>query len=491
MNVQENTASGPTESPLVVQAKNLLALAETDRRGAEDAFEKLGFDAQLETALVLQGDDLQEWLMLSPDLTELVRALPPEHLHDAIKLLGEEDALALIAAASSEQFQAMLDIEWFTEGELDKKKVRRWLELLMELNEEEADQAMQAIDVNALATFLKPLVRPTVSKDYLLLALHMNQHYLFTPEDLSTNDDLVERFLRYLYSVDRDYFGQVLELIVTEESDILSGDMYAGREERLIQRGFPALAKAESLLTMVDPSSYGIQWPKRSNANTTESESSTALRAKAALTPFLLSALAWGRSKGELSERTERAFIQESADIANGLLLAHAKNPSERGVKKEALLAVQVLSSVGLEAVTDSNIQVAAARLKEMDLYELFKLGWSINRTVSQEAWNLVRGTRSENRGLSQPGDDGLKVPSWMPATVWDAVLCADELFNWHAVAATGAASAGKSDFLGEDRNSEYEPVTLRKTQELLTWPRLVRLRWAVEEARERIEKSR
>ena len=490
MNVQENPASGESQSPLVLQAKNLLSLAETDRRAAEDAFEKLGFDTQRETALALQGEDLQEWLMLSTDLTDLVRSLPPEHIHDAIKLLGEEDALELIAAASSEQFQAMLDIEWFSEGELDRKKVRRWLELMMELKEEEADQAMQAIDPNALALFLKPLVRPTVSKDYLLLALHMNQHYLFTPEDLQTNDDLVERFLRYLYSVDRDYFGQMLELLVTEEKDILAGDMYAGREERLMQRGFPALAKAEALLTVIDPSHYGVRWPKRPGAEESDQASSTAIRTKAQSTPFLLSALAWGRAKGELNDRTERAFIQEAADIANGLLLAHAKNPSERGVKKEALLAVQVLSSIGLEAVTDSNIQVAAARLKEMDLYELFKLGWSINRLVSQEAWNLVRGNRSEKRGLSGPGEDPIKVPPWMPEHVWDLVLCADELFNWHAVAATGAA-AGKSDFLGEERNSEYEPVALRKTQDLLTWPRMVRLRWAVDEARERIEKLR
>src|SRR5437879_1126520 len=89
------------------QAKSLLELAATDRRAAELAFEQLGFERQLDTALALNGDQLHEWLMLSTDFTELVRALPPEHLHQAVRMIGEEDALDLLQAASSEQMQQM------------------------------------------------------------------------------------------------------------------------------------------------------------------------------------------------------------------------------------------------------------------------------------------------------------------------------------------------------------------------------------------------
>src|SRR5579862_2209936 len=101
--------SSNSDSPLVLQdqARSLLDLAEKDRRAAELAFERLGFERQLETALALNGDELQDWLMLSADLTELVRALPPEHLHHTVRMIGEEDALALLGAASSEQLQQL------------------------------------------------------------------------------------------------------------------------------------------------------------------------------------------------------------------------------------------------------------------------------------------------------------------------------------------------------------------------------------------------
>ncbi|HYF51530.1 MAG TPA: DUF6178 family protein [Planctomycetota bacterium] len=475
LNQDESADDRPDVNPdpqhaieLAKKADELLALAQTDRRAAELAFEKLGFDAQLETALALQGDTLHEWLMLSEDLTELVRALPPEHLHTAIRLIGEEDALNLLQAASSEQMQQMTDIEFFTEGKLDHKKVRRWIELLMELDEDECDVALQGLDVNALAQYLRRKVRPAIDKDNLLLALHLNQRYLFTPDDLTTNDDLARRFLDFLYNVDRDLFGEVLALLVAEDKEVVENDMYAGREDRLIKRGFPAVAKAEHLLELVNASAYGIEWPKPAETSPVQMrEPATTLATKpaAANTPFLLHALAWGRASGALGERTERQFIKESADLANSLLLAHTKDMGNPERRPEALLAVQVLASIALEALSMSSVaagassvsmKLAVERLKSMELRELFQLGWSLTREVAKDAWILAMDDRISDAGLER----NLK---WLPDDLRNDVLEAEDYMSWRRIAASAAA--------GTD-------------QKLLTWPRLVELRWAVDRAR-------
>ncbi|MCW8132610.1 MAG: hypothetical protein KIS92_19835, partial [Planctomycetota bacterium] len=400
------------EHQLAAQAKNLLELAEKDRRAAEEAFEKLGYDRQLETAMVLQGDDLQEWLLLSSDCTDLVRALPPEHLHHAIKMIGEEDALSLLQAASSEQMQALMDIEWFTEGKLDRRKVTKWIELLLTLNEDEADQAMQGLDPNALAEYLRPHVKPTVSREQLLLALHMRQHYLFTPDDLECTKDLARHFLDFLYSVDRDLFAELLELIVAEEKEIVENDMYGGREDRLIKRGFPVVAKAEHLLEPIDARPYGIKWPGEDDAPAAQT---AALQKTGPAAPFLLSVMAFGRAKGDLGDRTERAFIKDAADLANSLLIAHAKDPGEPNVKRDALAAVQVLASVGLEALAKSNVIAGVELIKSTDLVELFQLGWTLTREVAKDAWALAGDPRAEK--LNLPRD-----LSWLPEGARDAV---------------------------------------------------------------------
>ncbi len=445
------------------QAGTLLALAAHNRRAAELAFEKLGFERQLETALALTGDTLHEWLMLSADLTELVRALPPEHLHQAVRLIGEEDALDLLQAASSEQMQQMADIEWFTEGKLDHKKVRRWLELLMELKEDEADTALQGLDLNALAQFLRKKVRPAVDRDNLLLALHLNQRYLFTPEDLETHDELIERFLRFLYAVDRDLFGEMLALLVGEEEDTVEADMYAGREDRLLQRGFPALAEAEFLLEIVNASAYGITWP---SVQPESAAQSTALQAPGReQSPFLLHALAWGRASGGIGERTDREFLKESAALANSLLLAHSKDSADPELRGGALLAVQVLASVALEAAAFGDLRVAVEKLKAMELRELFRLGWSLTREVARDAWLIAMDDRIGRAGLQR----NLK---WLPRGLRDAVREAEDLMSWQRIAATAQPAADPLQQAGE--------LDAPSGQKLLTWPRLCGLRYAI-----------
>jgi hypothetical protein len=457
----DNASQPAGEIQLQQEAQTLLKLAETDRRSAELAFEKLGFDRQLETALALTGDELHEWLMLSGDLTELVRALPPEHLHQAVRMIGEEDALALIQAASSEQMQQLTDIEWFTEGKLDHKKVRRWLELLMQLNEDECDQALQGVDANALAHFLRNKVKPAIDRDNLLLALHLNQRYLFTPDDLETRDDLSRRFMDFLYAVDRDLFGEMLALLVGEEGDVVEADMHAGREDRLLKRGFPALAEAEFLLEMVNASAYGISWPSAGPAGVPSREQGRMelQSAAASRTPFLLSALAWGRASGALGERTEREFVKESAALANSLLLAHSKDAAKPENKTHALLAVQVLSSIALEAVAMGSLPVAVEKLKALELRELFRLGWSLTREVARDAWVLAMDDRIGRAGLER----NLK---WLGDDLREAVLDAEDMMSWSRIATT---ASGEPD------------------AKLLTWPRLCRLRHAVDMAQAKL----
>jgi hypothetical protein len=478
--VDSNPSSDPHALVLQQQAKSLLDLASTDRRAAELAFEKLGFDTQLDTALTLTGDTLHEWLMLSTDFTELVRALPPEHLHQAVRLIGEEDALDLLQAASSEQMQQLTDIEWYTEGRLDRKKVRHWFELLLQLNEDEADQALQGLDLNAVAQYLRPNVKPAVDKDNLLLALHLNQRWLFTPDDMYCRDDLARRILDYLYAVDRDLFGDVLGLIIGEDEDIVEADMHAGREDRLIKRGFPALAEAEFLLEIVNASAYGITWPKMPQDGESVPAETTALQSQArARTPFLLHALAWGRARGDLGERTEREFIKESAALANSLLLAHTKDSGKPELRPESLLAVQVLASVGLEAIALGQLPIAVEKLKAFELRELFQLGWSLTREVAKDAWLLAMDERIEHAGLQR----NLK---WLPSGVREAVREAEDLMSWRRIAATAAAATSES----APDSSAIPDSPPKPPPELLTWPRLVRLRWGVWQAQNVLAKK-
>jgi hypothetical protein len=181
----------------------------------------------------------------------------------------------------------------------------------------------------------------------------------------------------------------------------------------------------------------------------------------------LLHALAWGRASRKFGERTEREFIRESAALANSLLLAHSKDTGDPELKSEALLAVQVLGSIGLEAVSLENLSVATEKLKAFELRELFRLGWSLAREVTRDAWLLALDNRIRRAKLQR----NLR---WLPPHLRQAVLEAEDLMSWRQIAATAHPK------------SKDAP----KRKELLTWRRLCRLRWAVSQAREMLAKE-
>jgi len=213
---------------------------------------------------------------------------------------------------------------------------------------------------------------------------------------------------------------------------------------------------------MVNASAYGIVWPKAVLPSPLEGEG-LGVRGlqtqSAAKTPFLLSALAWGRASGALGERTEREFVKESAALANSLLLAHSKDSGKPENKSQALLAVQVLGSIALEAVALGSLPSAVEKLKAMELRELFRLGWSLTREVARDAWVLAMDDRISRSGLER----NLK---WLPDSIRESVLEAEDMMSWIKIAST---ASGEPD------------------AKLLTWPRLCRLRIAVDTAQAKL----
>lgn len=449
----------------VKDAQRLLDLAKRDVRRAEEDFKELGFDTQLATARSLQSDALQEWLLLSEDCTDLVRALPSVQLHQAIREIGEEDALPVLATASSEQVQDVLDIEWFVEGRLDHSKVRYWMELLMEINESEAGEVINGLDPNALVEFLRARVKPGINPDLVHLAASMDEPYLFTPEDLQSDDELVRRFLAYFYSVDRDLFGKVAELLIVEDPEIVLKDLAGDREDRLVRHGFPLLSRADHLLDPIDLSVYEIQWapdlePERVSSTHALDRSESEL-------PFFIHALSWGHTQGCLNKRTETELLEECTAMANALLLSHTRDAGDPEGKREAFEAAQTLISVGLEALAKSRVPTAVELLLMKETEELFRVGWTLTRMVAGQAREFI-GVADIDTEDYEPG------LLWLSDELRSAVLEAEACEHWRGVVRRTPLSI----CLGPDGEDSAA----------FSWPRLRYLRSAVLRAWEEFE---
>jgi hypothetical protein len=92
-------------------------------------------------------------------------------------------------------------------------------------------------------------------------------------------------------------------------------------------------------------------------------------------------------------------------------------------------------------------------------LRELFRLGWSLTREVARDAWVLAMDDRIGRAGLER----NLK---WLGDDLREAVLDAEDMMSWSRIATT---ASGEPD------------------AKLLTWPRLCRLRHAVDMAQAKL----
>jgi hypothetical protein len=104
-----------TDSPL-------LTLPE-DPKEAQKVFQSLPLQNQLELVLRSRGKERLHTLFLSEHSEELVQSLPEQEIFLTVKEVGEKDCLDLISLTTPEQFQYLLDIEFWKRDQLDPEKV--------------------------------------------------------------------------------------------------------------------------------------------------------------------------------------------------------------------------------------------------------------------------------------------------------------------------------------------------------------------------------
>jgi len=89
----------------------------------------------------------------------LVQRLPELEVFLTIKEVGEKDCLDLISLTTGEQFQYLLDLEFWKKDELNSEKILHWMELLLESGEERVIQFIHTSDPEFIGLLLKKFLK--------------------------------------------------------------------------------------------------------------------------------------------------------------------------------------------------------------------------------------------------------------------------------------------------------------------------------------------
>lgn len=188
------------------EAKKLLKLP---TRQAEQLFQSYDKDQQLEIIRSTRNPKQREELYyLVPDCTELIQDSPTEDVLQVLDtLLGTGLACGLLPCLSNDQFEEIMDIAVWRDGNLDERTLSLWLFELSECERDDLSRFLQQLDIRILAGLLQNRVKLKGS-----LSAMMVDEGIIDPNSpsIECKDDQARAILNAIWEADDILFTQLL-----------------------------------------------------------------------------------------------------------------------------------------------------------------------------------------------------------------------------------------------------------------------------------------
>ncbi|MCJ7641256.1 MAG: DUF6178 family protein, partial [Desulfobacterales bacterium] len=230
-----------------------------DEKKDEEVFQDLPLENQLDAVLRSDAQKRLRYIFLSENPEELVQRLPDLELYLTVKEVEEKDSIDLVSLTTPEQFQYLLDLDFWKKDLLDPAKILHWMGILLECGEERIGQFVHSADPEFLTLLLKKFLHvtkqegePTETLNPSLFTLDQQYYVAFKrPEGRI----VFQRFLEYLYHFDNENYRRILESLIFELESDLEETGYRLKKGRLADQGFPDLEEALEIYRFVNPDS--------------------------------------------------------------------------------------------------------------------------------------------------------------------------------------------------------------------------------------------
>ncbi len=371
----------------------LLVLPE-DPKEAQRVFNSLPIKNQLDTVLRARGKERVHYLSLADHPEPLLQQLPELEVFLTVKEIGEKDCLELISLTTPEQFQYLLDLDFWKRDQLDLDKVLHWMEILLESGEKKVTQFIHATDPEFISLLMKKFVHVTILDGEHLE--EMERIPFFTLDQFYFVDfrgwrarEVFEPFLRILYPIDGEGYRKLMESLVYEFGSELEETGYRLRNSRLNDYGFPDFEESLKIYHFVNPDSLATgKWtPRVSDLEEIKKESPTFYLIFQNEGPFLSSMLSkidnsheQDRLRQEITALCNKAIVAEAIDLSNIIGM-------ERIIKK-----VYHTLNLGLQYLTREEESKALEILRSLPIQRLFQCGVSTTLVLKRKAEAILKG---------------------------------------------------------------------------------------------------
>jgi hypothetical protein len=365
-----------------------------DPKEAQKAFQSLPIKDQLDRVLKARGKERLHYLFLSENPEQLIQQLPELEVFLTVKEVGDKDSLELISLTTPEQFQYLLDLDFWKRDQLDPEKVLHWMELLVESGEKKVTEFIQSTDPELIALLLKKFLQVVTIEGE---ALEMQDRVpLFTLDQYYYIDFkgkgarvIFQPFLEIFYRVDGKGFRGLMDSLAGELESELEETSYRLRNSRLADYGFPNFEEALEIYRFLNPDSLIAEErsPQGIGQEKVGAEGSTFYLTFQNESPLLSSILfkiddpqGQDRLKQEITALCNKAIVAEAIDLSNIAAM-------ERVVKK-----VYHTLNLGLQYLSKEDEIKALHILQSLRLQRLFQCGVSATILLRRKAESILKG---------------------------------------------------------------------------------------------------
>jgi hypothetical protein len=370
---------------LPAQVRDLFALAQRDRRAAENAVAALGLDEQVELVCRTPAARRAELLELVPEPEHLVPALPEAELVFTVKGVGRADTAWLLAHATDEQLRACVDLDAWSDLVPNRETLAEWIATFAEADDDTLVRGVQALDPELIMLWLQdrcdvemkpndsdggqgwqpPGGGATLDGVFYLIAKRGG-------DDL----DVAMRLLTLLFESDYWFYFRMLQSVVWEQPTENEEWALRWRAGRLQDLGFPSWEEAMTIYA--HPSRDEVSRLPDAAPPIGEWHLPVFMPELPAVADSQLSLF---RAAAALDDEARRSFAYAFLALANQVAVADKLPLGDSESIPAAIEKAAQVASRGLDALAERFAVQPVEILRRAPLARLFRVGAHLDRS--------------------------------------------------------------------------------------------------------------
>lgn len=377
----------PHRTPAVIAPRSL-------QRDAEDVVRQIYSSP---------GKKVLEHILEHHDPRALVERLPSEDFFWLVKKIGGDDSIPLLALASADQWQYLLDLEVWEKDRLEVDCIGAWLHRLLHADSRRLVRWVFAegeeFTSHFLSKNLEVVVKTEETDDVITAGLFTLDGALYIRFARDRHQDAIEELLRALAEEDYARYQNLLLGIAGIIAAETEEELYRLRNVRLAERGFLPFDEALAVYVPLPPDTLNMGRPAALPGALAESEGPSLLPALiVSQTPpgTMLAAVVSGVKDGNLADRLRLGF----AVLCNRILAAEGVAVHDLEMLARVCRRAAGYVNLALETLCGEDLPRAEQLLGHNDLISVFRVGFGLAVSLRNEATRWLKTSWFQAQGL-------------------------------------------------------------------------------------------